>query len=140
MFRTTLIKISKLSKSHDIYCFLLSVTENIPHINLDIIPQSQVDDINKYHQPFDRNKRLIARSFLFEYCQKNFNLQQFDFIYQEHLRPRYKYSEIKFSFSYSGEYILVGISSQREIGVDIEKINSDLEIKKWHQKLCIRMN
>jgi len=121
-------KISMHRNLHNkIDVFLLPVADNISNINLDIIPQEQINDINKYHQQSDRNKKLIARSFLFGYCQSHYNINQFDFSYNKYKQPRFEYSPVKFSLSYSGEYILIGISKCKEIGVDIEQKSNELE-------------
>jgi len=108
--------------------FLLKISENMNFINLDIIPQDQENEIAKYHQKHDREKRLLARSFLFEYCKFHYQINDFDFIFNQYFQPKFKTSEIKFSLSYSGEYILVGISLAGEIGVDVEYKKEDLDV------------
>lgn len=108
--------------------FLLKVHENIHFIDLDIIPKGQKNEIAKYHQKNDREKRLLARSFLFEYSKFHYQINDFDFIFNQYFQPKFKISEIKFSLSYSGEYILVGISLAGEIGVDVEYKKEDLDV------------
>jgi 4'-phosphopantetheinyl transferase len=110
-----------------IHIFLLEVEINLDRVNIEIIPEEQKIDIAKYHQTFEQNKRLLARSFLFEYCQKHYHLKHFAFVYNEYQQPRFDHSQIKFSLSYSGKFVLIGISEHTEIGVDIEQKDSELE-------------
>ena len=109
----------------DIDVFLLKIADNIDQINLDIIPDEQTSEISKYHQSRDRSKRLLARSFLFEHCRDTFQLTDYGFSFNEYKKPFFKNSDIQFSFSYSKDYVLVGISKSNAIGVDIEYKNID---------------
>lgn len=109
----------------DIDIFLLKVSDNIDQINLSIIPQEQKSGISKYHHSRDKRKRLLARSFLFTYCRDNFQLIDYEFSYNKYKKPFFKESDIQFSFSYSRDYVLIGISKRNSIGVDIEYKNKD---------------
>ena len=113
----------------DISIYLLKVNINIDSFELDVIPQSQKQDVAKYHLRLDRQKRLLARSFLFEHCQRQFRLNRFDFAFNGYQQPRFKYSDIQFSFSYAGDYVLVGISTKKKLGVDIEYKDKSLDFE-----------
>jgi 4'-phosphopantetheinyl transferase len=110
----------KWSPQKGIDIFLLKIDENINHINPNIIPCEQKIEISKYHHMNDRQKRLLARSFLFEYCLSMFELTDYTFNFNQFQKPFFKNSNIQFSFSYSKKYILVGLSIYQSIGVDIE--------------------
>ena len=76
-----------------------------------------------------KKKRFIARSFLYRYCKYYFQLSDFELQKTEYCQPKFKCSNIQFSFSYSCDYILIGISKNSIIGVDIEYKNIKFEIK-----------
>jgi 4'-phosphopantetheinyl transferase len=58
--------------------FLLNVDDNINCITHDIIPSEQIRDIDKYRLPNDRNKRLLARSFLYTYLSDRYAINNFE--------------------------------------------------------------
>ncbi len=74
----------------------------------------------------DRDKRLIARTFLFQYCQKNFGLADYTFEYIKSDRPIFKSSDIKFNISYSKNLIALAISKRSDISIDIEYIDTNV--------------
>ena len=100
--------------------FLIKAINNLDKINLEIIPDDQIKSISNYHRRMDRDKRLISRSFLFEYCREFFGLKDFRFSLNEFKMPSFLNSKVQFSFSYSKDYMLIGISTNKMIGVDIE--------------------
>jgi 4'-phosphopantetheinyl transferase len=101
--------------------FLLSVNDNIPFINHAIIPAGQQADISRYHFSHDRNKRLLTRSFLYEYLAVKYGVADFELEFNEYKKPSLRSAPgIQFSFSYSKEYVLIGISEGKKLGIDIE--------------------
>lgn len=100
--------------------FILPIENNKVNINFSIIPESEIHSISKYKNQIDRNKRLIARSFLFEYCKNYFSINNFRFTFNRYKKPNFLENSIKFSFSYTNSYIAVAIALDRKIGIDIE--------------------
>lgn len=101
--------------------------DNLSKIN-NFIPLDQLKNINKYKFDKDKNKRLIAKSFLYKQLSEEYGVNDFTLIYNEHKKPFLKkHCDIYFSLSYSKEFIFIGISSKYEVGVDIEYINKSIE-------------
>lgn len=119
----------KYSREHikDTNIFLLKVNDNIESINRNIIPDSELLDIQLYKFEHDRNKRLLARSFLYAYLKSEYQIENFELGYNQYKKPYLKHNKnIDFSISYSKDYILIAISDKHKIGVDIEYIDKDI--------------
>ncbi|MED7818876.1 MULTISPECIES: 4'-phosphopantetheinyl transferase family protein [unclassified Francisella] len=101
-------------------------------IDLDIIPDNQVLEVKKYKFKIDQDKRLLARSFLYNYLKSKYQINSFELKYGQYQKPVLKVNNsIDFSVSYSEEYIIVAISNKYNIGVDIEFIDTKIN----HQDL-----
>ncbi|MED7789107.1 4'-phosphopantetheinyl transferase superfamily protein [Francisella sp. 19X1-34] len=110
----------------------MNLVENINLIKHDIIPNNQILEIKKYKFANDQNKRLLARSFLYNYLKSKYQINSFELKYGQYQKPILKANEnIDFSISYSGQYIIIAISDKYNIGVDIEFINTKIN----HQDL-----
>jgi len=121
----------KITVNQNIQIFLLNLKKNVDNIDYSIIPISQIKKISSYTNIKDLNKKLLARSFLFQFLYKNYGFENFDVKFNQYKKPYFsqKNKEIQFSFSYSKEYILIAISSYKDIGVDIEYIDPYLAIE-----------
>ncbi|MCX6319447.1 MAG: 4'-phosphopantetheinyl transferase superfamily protein [Bacteroidetes bacterium] len=109
--------------------FLLPVFDNRPYIDPSIIPEKQLLEINRYQRTHDRDKRLIARSFLYHYLKTVHRITQFDTqpgAYKKPFLP--EAAHVHFSISYSADFILIGISTTLPLGVDIEYINDEIPV------------
>ncbi|MGQ4005596.1 4'-phosphopantetheinyl transferase superfamily protein [Francisellaceae bacterium CB300] len=107
--------------------FLLDIRENLNNLHLDIIPNAQVSDIQQYKLEQDRNKRLLARNFLYFYLQNKYSVTNFELDYNDYKKPFLEnYQNIDFSISYSNDFILIGVSGSHKIGVDIEYIDKSI--------------
>ncbi|MEP7141398.1 MAG: 4'-phosphopantetheinyl transferase superfamily protein [Ferruginibacter sp.] len=112
-----------------IQLYLLNVSKNIRYCNQAMIPQTQMDEIMQYQFKQDSDKRLLARTFLYEYVFKHYRIDDFELDFNEYKKPFLKAApNINFSFSYAKDYLLVGISGCKKVGVDIEYINPTLKI------------
>ena len=122
-------KIEKQIKFGDsIHLYLLDVDRN-SSIYSELIPKNQLIEITKYKKKNDRDKRLLARSFLFGFLNKNYGITNFELVYNEYEKPFLKvFPNINFSFSYSNNYVFIAISIKKLIGIDIEHINRELRI------------
>lgn len=115
--------------SNGIRVFLLPVVPNVVNIDTGIIPENQYKDIERYRVKHDRDKRLIARSFLYHYLRSYYGVTRFDTIPGDYKKPLlHSAPGIHFSISYSGNYILTGISSGGPLGVDIERIDAGIAV------------
>lgn len=119
----------RIEITENIQAYLLDVTKNNV-IDLDLIPRTQLAEINKYKKAIDRDKRLLSRSFLFDYLSEKYRITNFEFDYNKYQKPFLRtLPRIHFSFSYANNYVLIAISEDAEIGVDIEYIDPKLKIR-----------
>jgi len=123
---------------NDTQVYLLNIEDNIKYINKSIIPQIQIEEISRYKFKNDSDKRLLARSFLFEYLKEKYNISNFDLGFNEYKKPFLQLTpSINFSFSYAKNYVLIGIS-KRNIGIDIEYINVKFDINEIAQEIMCK--
>jgi len=112
-----------------IQLYLLPIAENLKYINKTIIPPTQQKEISRYKFQHDSDKRLLARSFCYEFVQEHYGVPNFELGFNEYQKPLLKAAlHINFSFSYAKDYVLVGISTAKRIGIDIEYINPTFTI------------
>jgi 4'-phosphopantetheinyl transferase len=121
--------LQRIYSDKDSEIFIFNSDENRAVINTTIVPDEQLEKILKYKEEEDQVKRLLARTFLFEYCQKKYNLNDFSFEYTENQRPKFKQSDIDFSISYSKNIIAIALSKKHRIGVDIEFLEPSIVSK-----------
>lgn len=114
---------------NSVQVFLLRVNDNIPFINHAIIPAAQQADISRYHFSHDRNKRLLTRSFLYDYLAGKYGVADFELEFNAYKKPFLRSAPgIQFSFSYSKEYVLIGISEGKKLGIDIEYTDRSIPV------------
>jgi|GEM_PF-2497880 len=118
--------------------YVLPVDENIGAINSAIIPAEQVAELSTYLRPRDRDKRLLARAYLYERLVRQHGLSDLSLVFNEYKKPSLKAApHLYFSFSYSHDYLLVGLSEGRALGVDIEYIDAGINIREIaHTIMC----
>lgn len=99
--------------------FLIDVKKNSKNILSFFLPLNIMLYIDRFVNKLDREKRIISYSFLYAYA-KHRGVKELEIMHEKFRKPHFIKSELKFSISYSREYILIGISDYSEIGVDIE--------------------
>lgn len=119
----------EISFGTDAKAFLLRVDANRESINTAIIPPEQKAQISQYHFQHDQDKRLLARSFLYEMLKALYGLTDFTFDYTEFQKPVFRVApSVDFSFSYAGDYVFAGYAAGKQIGIDIECINESFPV------------
>ncbi|RLA76601.1 MAG: hypothetical protein DRG30_02445 [Epsilonproteobacteria bacterium] len=114
----------------DTKIFIFSIEKNSFMVDNSIIPMEQIKKIKKFKNTKDRTKRLLARTFLFNYCKKNYILEDFTFAYTNNQRPRFKGThKIDFSISYSKDMVAIAISTMGIVGLDIEYMDDSIVSK-----------
>lgn len=104
----------------DAQLFLLNIGENVGNINYALLPPRQVAGCDRFKIRRDAEKRLLARSFLYELCAGEYGLSDFELATGPFGKPFLKAKpQLRFSFSYSDDYLLIGLSEKGKIGVDI---------------------
>lgn len=121
------VEIIDIDKNSQI--FILNIEKNMELLNESIIPNEQLQMIQKYKEDKDRTKRVLARSFLFNYCKNEYNLEDFSFKYTNNQKPKFKNSELSFSISYSKDIIGIALSQKQTIGLDIEYAEASIVSK-----------
>lgn len=112
-----------------IQIYLIRVSENYRKINMSLIPQVQLKEIGSYRLEKDRDKRLLSRSFLYDLTYKQFGVRDFAFDYNKFHKPFLRaLPRLSFSFSYADDFVLVGVSAKRQLGVDIEFVDQKINI------------
>jgi 4'-phosphopantetheinyl transferase len=120
---------NKITINNDIQLYLLTFSQNISHCDSSIIPKTQIDEITRYKVKQDSDKRLLARTFLYEYLHAYYGIDDFELVFNEYKKPFLKAAPtIHFSFSYAKDYLFIGISKDKKVGIDIEYINPTLKI------------
>ena len=98
---------------------------------LSSVSQFRCDRANTYK--FDDDKRRsLAATILLDRLLKNYSLNEKDMLYKtnSHGKPIFSNSELQFSLSHSGEYVLAALDYD-EIGCDIQKTGkADFNIAK----------
>ncbi len=116
---------------HEVHLWKIRVNDF--KIHLDYLQNLLTEDENKRAQKFrfkkDYNCYIVARGclriLLSRYCKKKPNTIQFH--YSDNNKPFVKqYPHIKFNVSHSGGVIIIGFTKDYEIGVDVEKLNLNL--------------
>lgn len=109
--------------------YLLRVRDNIAFIHHAIIPPEQQLDISRYHFQHDRDKRLLTRSFLYDHLATHHAITDFQLDCNTFKKPFLRSApDIHFSFSYAKEYVFIGISPGKKLGIDIEYIDRSIPI------------
>jgi 4'-phosphopantetheinyl transferase len=121
---------NRIVLGNDIQIAMLNTEKNVHFINSKNIPPDQMGEINKYKNKYDRDKRILARTFLYDFINYTYGITNFELEFNEYKKPFLKNStHINFSFSYANENILVGTSNDKRIGVDIEYIDPNINIR-----------
>ena len=124
MFTTT-----EVLKSKTFNIYQLSVSDHLDRLSEYMIPLEQRQALRTYRLKHDRDKRILSRAFLYHYVDQYYHVKKFTLQYNDYQRPFLKYfPDLSFSFSYAGDYVLVGVSDSKKIGVDIEQINKHLNV------------
>ncbi|AFJ43866.1 4'-phosphopantetheinyl transferase family protein [Francisella orientalis] len=106
---------------------LLNINDNLDLENMFYIPEIQISEILKYKNDFDRNKRFLARAFLYSYLKSKYYIDDYTIQINRYGKPFLKKNtRIDFSISYSKEYILIAVSDKCKVGVDIEYIDENI--------------
>lgn len=107
--------------------FLLDLCRNPIIPNRCVVPASQINEISKFRSVGERQKRILARSFLYEFVERRYGVDDFTLATNAFQKPYLlQFPQLNFSFSYSQRFALVGISEKRRIGVDFQYMDPRL--------------
>lgn len=107
-----------------LYCENLAVSESKLMQYQKIISPEELSRAKKFIKTSDQKKFIVqkgmTREILSKYLQKNPSEIEFEF--GEHGKPFLKNNSVQFNVSHSGDYFLMGVTRDIEIGVDIEQV------------------
>lgn len=104
----------------------------IPYLKT-LLSEEEIKKAERYHFDRDRNQYIVCRGTLRELLSKKTGNkpENITFTYNQWGKPSLEkpHNNLCFNVSHSGEYALIGICEDREIGVDVEQIKTmrDLE-------------
>lgn len=119
--------------SNDIYCFKTQFNACDPSISKNLVSRinksCQVKALS-FKKIQDRNRFIVARAMLnlllSKYCQQKFKL-----IIDTNGKPILENHELEFNISHSENVVLIAVSRSSQIGIDIEKISTTLELDSY---------
>lgn len=98
--------------------------ENLLKEELSKFPIDFIKKINKFRRWQDAQLSLLGRILLFRSIKDVFNIElsRKSICHKEYDKPYFKRNPIHFSISHSGEIAICAITTDSEIGIDIEEI------------------
>lgn len=124
----SLFSFNLIPQEKDIYLFDISTFENDEALLKSFISDFEINQANKiiFSEKKYRFiiKKCIIRIVLSYYL--NIEPQKINFLYGRYNKPfvNYKTVKLNFNISHSDQYLLIGVNSKYEIGVDIETVRS----------------
>ena len=125
-------KVVELSKEH-IHVFLLNLN-NYDDITLyDYLSEDEKERADKLKVKQKRKQFIVSRSVLRKLISNciDKNYDEIKFYYAEHDKPfikeKHNNKTIKFNISHSEDYILIALTLENRVGIDIEKINKKID-------------
>ena len=83
----------------------------------------------RFHFPADQNRYIVAhgclRDILARYLKRK--PEQLEFSANEYGKPALSDHELEFNLSHSGDFVLIAVTRGLKIGIDVERIRSDIE-------------
>jgi 4'-phosphopantetheinyl transferase len=85
----------------------------------------------RFHFPKDRDHFIIAHECLRDILARYLNCQPggLSFTFNQSGKPALDDYKLEFNLSHSGDFALVAVTSESKVGVDIERIRSDMELE-----------
>ena len=85
----------------------------------------------RFRFPIDRERYIVAHGCLRSIlaCYLQCNPEELSFNTNEYGKPTTEGYKLEFNLSHSGAYVLVAITQAHKVGIDVEKIRSDMEIE-----------
>jgi len=85
----------------------------------------------RFHFPADRDHFIVAHASLRDILSRYLHCQpgELTFSVNQFGKPRVDNFTLEFNLSHSNDFALIAVAQQRKVGVDIERIRSDLELE-----------
>lgn len=116
----------KFENSVQVHIWLIPVTYEERLIQF--LTEEEIHRAQKFRVQNARDQFVVARSALHLLLKRYFNLQHVQFILNQYGKPYLDGVNIFFNVSHSYDWVLIGLSPTIDLGVDIEKIRTDLNL------------
>ena len=115
--------------------FLINFDLFISDDFMEFLSNNEINRVNKIKSNKKKQQFIITRGItkkiLSNILEKKHN--QIEILYNQHGKPfineKYNNHSVEFNASHSGKYGLIGVTLDNKIGVDIQKIKSDVDIE-----------
>jgi len=95
-----------------------------------VLCEAELEKAARFHGSADRETSIVSRSALRILLSgySGIPADKIEFAYSANGKPAACDSDLNFNVSHSGDWIVVAIGRDRKIGVDVERIRSDVDI------------
>lgn len=120
---------------------------DIWHISLDLLPATikslqstlsadETQRAARFHFPADRDRYLTAHGCLRDILSRYLQCEpsQLNFCMSDYGKPALEGHKLVFNLSHSGDFALIIVAQECRVGIDLERIRSDME----HEKIARR--
>lgn len=115
------------------HVFLLNLDELNQHDFQQCLTKDESDRANKLKVVEKRKQFIVSRGILRKLLSNFLDINEIVISYGPHKKPyiehQFNNNSVIFNISHSANYVLIAITLNNEMGIDIEKINPDIDFK-----------
>ncbi len=122
----------KLEGRHvDIWRISLNLTVDSVKLLFSSLSADEIQRAIRFHFPADRDRFISAHGILREILGRYLHCKPGDlaFSVNQYGKPALVNSNLEFNLSHSGDFALLAITKGRKLGVDVERIRTDMELE-----------
>jgi 4'-phosphopantetheinyl transferase len=111
------------------------ITLDLPPATVKFLESTLLEDeaqrAGRFHFEKDKSSYIIAHGCLRDILSRYLRCEprELSFDIDEYGKPSIKGHKLEFNLSHSGDFALIAVSRERKVGVDVERIRSDLELE-----------
>ncbi len=120
--------------SHQVHIWLMPVRNSEPFLKF--LTEAEIQRANKFRVQTARDQFVVARAALRVLLNRYFQLESptIQFKINQYGKPFLEHPNIFFNVSHSYDWVLIGLSQEMDLGVDIEKMRSDIDLPKLAER------
>ncbi len=99
------------------------------------LPKEMQVEVSKYQVKEDRQRTLVGKMLLLNLLKQYSSSNLFDIKRTKYNKPYLENSSNCFNISHSGKYVICAFSYNNPIGIDIEELNSNIDINDFEEVL-----
>ena len=115
----------------DVWRVSLKLTADSVKLIESTLSMDERERASRFHFPADKDRFIAAhrslRHILSRYVQCKPG--ELTFSVNQYGKPSLDNNKLKFNLSHSGDFALIAVTQERKVGVDVERIRSDMEIE-----------